>query len=96
MSENNPEELNSQAVPFFARFLEGQSFEDLSDQESEAISGGRHGITKKQHDELVQTLKFPSDQEDSPIVTKKFPSDSDEYAVTNKYPSDGDDRFPTE
>ncbi|AUB37186.1 Protease inhibitor I10, marinostatin [Nostoc flagelliforme CCNUN1] len=29
MSENKPEELNSQAVPFFARFLEGQSFEDF-------------------------------------------------------------------
>ncbi len=95
MSENKPEELNSQAVPFFARFLEGQSFEDLSDQESEAISGGRCGVTKKKDDELVQTLKFPSDQEDSPIVTKKFPSDSDELAVTQKYPSDGDDSSPT-
>ncbi len=84
MSENKPEDLNSQAVPFFARFLEGQSFEDLYDQESEAISGG--GYT-------VQTLKFPSDQEDG--VTKKYPSDNDEYAVTNKYPSDGDDHFPS-
>ncbi len=82
MSENKPEEPNSQAVPFFARFLEGQSFEDLSDQESEAISGGRCGVTKKKDDQV--------------FVTQKFPSDSDE-AVTQKFPSDGDDQnFPIE
>ncbi|MCL6752268.1 microviridin/marinostatin family tricyclic proteinase inhibitor [Nostoc sp. CCCryo 231-06] len=92
MSENKPEELNSQAVPFFARFLEGQSFEDLSDKESEAIGGGSCGVTKKEKDELVQTLKFPSDQEDG--VTKKYPSDSDEQVfTTQKYPSDGDDHL---
>ncbi|MEH2438605.1 MAG: microviridin/marinostatin family tricyclic proteinase inhibitor [Nostoc sp.] len=90
MSKNKPEELNSQAVPFFARFLEGQSFEDLSDEESEGIGGGNCGVTKKEKDELVQTLKFPSDQEDG--VTKKYPSDSDEQMfVTQKYPSDGDE-----
>ncbi|MDF5711282.1 MAG: microviridin/marinostatin family tricyclic proteinase inhibitor [Nostoc sp. S4] len=93
MPENKPEEPNLQAVPFFARFLEGQSFEDLSDEESEALSGGKCGVTKKKADEVAQTLKFPSDQEDA---TKKAPSDSDE-AYTNKYPSDGDDRnFPVE
>ena len=89
MSENKPEELNSQAVPFFARFLEGQNFEDLSEQESEAISGGSCHLTTKQKDTIAQTLKYPSDQED--VVTKKAPSDSDEYFVTQKYPSDGDD-----
>ena len=67
MSENKPENLNSQTVPFFARFLEGQSFEDLCDEESEAISGGCRNVTKKKDDELVQTLKFPSDQEDGGI-----------------------------
>ncbi len=92
MSENKPEELNSQAVPFFARFLEGQSFEDLSDKESERISGGSCGVNKKKDDEIAQTLKFPSDQED---LTKKAPSDSDEYFVTQKYPSDGDDDVAT-
>jgi Serine endopeptidase inhibitors len=66
----------------------------LSDQESEAISGGTCGVTKKKDDEIFQTLKFPSDQEDSPVSTKKYPSDSDEYAVTQKYPSDGDDDSP--
>ncbi|MBX9253669.1 microviridin/marinostatin family tricyclic proteinase inhibitor [Desmonostoc muscorum CCALA 125] len=93
MPENKPEEAKSQAVPFFARFLEGQSFEDLSDEESEAISGGKLGVTKKKGDDLVQTLKYPSDNEDA--VTKKYPSDADEV-VTLKYPSDGDDQFPTE
>ena len=78
MSEAKPENLNSQAVPFFARFLEGQNIEDLSDLESEAVSGGYK----------VVTLKYPSDNED--VVTKKYPSDSDEV-VTQKYPSDGED-----
>ncbi|MEH2407258.1 microviridin/marinostatin family tricyclic proteinase inhibitor [Nostoc sp.] len=91
MSENKPEELNSQAVPFFARFLEGQNFENLSEQESEEISGGNCGLTTKKKDTIAQTLKYPSDQED--VVTKKAPSDSDE-AFTNKYPSDGDDTLP--
>ncbi|MDZ8263210.1 microviridin/marinostatin family tricyclic proteinase inhibitor [Nostoc sp. ChiQUE01b] len=94
MSENKPEDFNSQAVPFFARFLEGQSIEDLSDQESKAILGGCNNVTNKENDELVQTLKYPSDQEDG-AVTKKYPSDSDEYAVTEKYPSDSDEHLAT-
>ncbi|MEH2121379.1 microviridin/marinostatin family tricyclic proteinase inhibitor [Nostoc sp.] len=91
MSENKPEELNSQAVPFFARFLEGQNFEDLSDQESEGIGGGRCGVTNKhKKDELRETRKYPSDQED--VVTKKAPSDSDEQVFTTlKSPSDSDE-----
>lgn len=95
MSDNKPKDLNSQAVPFFARFLEGQSLEDLSEQESEVIIGGTCGVTNKKNDQLVQTLKYPSDQEDGGITTKKYPSDSDEYAVTQKYPSDGDDSSPS-
>ncbi|MBN4004732.1 microviridin/marinostatin family tricyclic proteinase inhibitor [Nostoc sp. LPT] len=91
MSENKPEELNSQAVPFFARFLEGQSIEDLSDEESKAILGGCKNATNQNNDEVVQTQKYPSDQEDGTTVTKKYPSDNDEYPVTQKYPSDGDD-----
>ncbi|MDZ8087502.1 MAG: microviridin/marinostatin family tricyclic proteinase inhibitor [Nostoc sp. DedQUE12b] len=92
MSENKPEKLNSQAVPFFARFLEGQSLEDLSDEDSKAIIGGKcNNATNKNKDELVTTLKFPSDEEDVTSVTKKYPSDSDEFAVTQKFPSDGDD-----
>lgn len=95
MSENKLEELNSQAVPFFARFLEGQSFEDLSDEESEEIGGGSCGLTKKDKAQTKkflkpQTKKFPSDQED--VVTEKHPSDSDEQMfVTLKFPSDGED-----
>jgi len=81
MPETRHEDSNSQAVPFFARFLEGQNVEEISDEESEAVSGGAK----------YQTLKYPSDNEDGGIVTKKYPSDNDEYAVTQKYPSDGDD-----
>ncbi|XHR82376.1 MAG: microviridin/marinostatin family tricyclic proteinase inhibitor [Gloeotrichia echinulata GP01] len=96
MSEHQPEDLNSQAVPFFARFLEGQNVEEISDEESEAFNGGLRFYTKKHPSDQedggggVQTLKYPSDNED--VVTKKYPSDNDE-AVTLKYPSDGDDQI---
>ena len=94
MSENKPEELNSQAVPFFARFLEGQSFEDLSDEESEGIGGGSCDVTKnkkhqKKKHQLIETRKYPSDNEDG--VTKKHPSDDEQIFVTLKYPSDAED-----
>ncbi|MBD0388035.1 MAG: microviridin/marinostatin family tricyclic proteinase inhibitor [Nostoc sp. C3-bin3] len=96
MSENKLEELNSQAVPFFARFLEGQSFEDLSDEESEGIGGGSCSLTKKdkaQTKNLLkpQTRKYPSDQED--VGTGNYPSDSDEQQmfVTLKFPSDNEE-----
>jgi len=58
---------DSQTVPFFARFLEGQNVEDVSDEAAAAISGGKKcdGVTKpKKDEETVVTLKFPSDEED--------------------------------
>lgn len=78
VSEIKPENLNSQAVPFFARFLEGQNGEDLSDQESEAISGGQ----------TLMTEKYPSDNEDGSVVTNTPPSGSHEQAVTHNCHSD--------
>jgi Serine endopeptidase inhibitors len=110
MSDIKLEDLDSPAVPFFARYLEGQYCEDLSEEELSGVGGGTTLYTKKypsdQEDsgcvtskfkDLVQTLKYPSDQEDSGGggVTKKYPSDSDEVAVTQKYPSDGDDHVVT-
>lgn len=80
MSNIKVEDLDSQAVPFFARFLEGQSYADMSEAEVSAVTGGANFVTKK----------YPSDAEDGGIATRKYPSDSDE-AVTQKYPSDGDD-----
>ncbi|BAZ30403.1 hypothetical protein NIES4074_28630 [Cylindrospermum sp. NIES-4074] len=80
MSNIKVEDLNSQAVPFFARFLEGQSCADMSEEEISAVTGGAKFVTEK----------YPSDAEDGGLTTKKYPSDSDE-AVTQKYPSDGDD-----
>jgi hypothetical protein len=95
MSDNN-----HQAVPFFARFLEGQFCEDLSVEEMDRVQGGLKFIapTKKHPPEgpdgIVTTLKFPSDQEDgggghNPITSKL----KDEYAVTKKYPSDSDEHI---
>lgn len=96
MPENRPEDSNSQAVPFFARFLEGQNVEEISDEESEAVSGGVKYRTEKYPSDnedggIVTTLKYPSDNEDGGPVTRKYPSDNDEYAVTLKYPSDNDE-----
>jgi hypothetical protein len=104
MSDIKVQDLDSPAVPFFARYLEGQYCEDLSPEESSAVGGGTIYLTKKypsDHEDgstvtskfrdLATTLKYPSDQEDGGGITTKYPSDSDEYAVTQKYPSDGDD-----
>jgi Serine endopeptidase inhibitors len=85
---------NEQALPFFARYLEGQFCEDLSEEEMSTVQGGLKFAypTRPQKDAIFTTLKYPSDNEESgPVVTKKYPSDADEYAVTMKYPSDGDD-----
>ncbi|HLP88054.1 MAG TPA: microviridin/marinostatin family tricyclic proteinase inhibitor [Nostocaceae cyanobacterium] len=79
MSNIKFEDLDPSSLPFFTRFLEGQSPEELSLEETNNISGGC----------VVTTAKYPSDNEDS--VTKKAPSDSDEFAVTLKYPSDSDE-----
>lgn len=74
MSENRKEDVNAQAVPFFARFLEGQNCEDLTDEELERVSGGQIP-----EGELVVTQKYPSDgEEDSSPVTLKYPSDGED------------------
>ncbi len=99
MTDEKRQDLNSHAVPFFARYLEGQ-LEELSDEEAEAVGGGNSFANEFPCDfyEAV-TLKFPSDNEDSdggPIVTLKFPSDQEDGGgggsiKTRKYPSDGDE-----
>ncbi|AOX03369.1 hypothetical protein BJP34_31520 [Moorena producens PAL-8-15-08-1] len=85
---NNPEE-NSQAVPFFARYLEGQFIEDLSKEEMEAVKGGSQFPIRS------VTRKYPSDREDSWFVTLKYPSDGEDSGggkiVTMKAPSDNDE-----
>ncbi|MEH2380496.1 MAG: microviridin/marinostatin family tricyclic proteinase inhibitor [Nostoc sp.] len=84
MSEIKPEDLNSQAVPFFARFLEGQNAEDLSDQQSEVISGGCTAVTKKYPSDSDEagTQQCPSGNEDAGVVTLKFPSDNEDALPT--------------
>ncbi|KYC37674.1 serine endopeptidase inhibitor [Scytonema hofmannii PCC 7110] len=85
---------NEQILPFFARYLEGQFCEDLSEEEMDEVHGGYRLAhpTRPKKDEIFTTLKYPSDNEEGgDFATKKYPSDTDEYAVTLKYPSDGDD-----
>ncbi|BAY82997.1 hypothetical protein NIES267_24830 [Calothrix parasitica NIES-267] len=104
MSGKDKKKFNSDAVPFFARYLEGQYCEDLSEEEMDEVHGGLSKPEKMKIDlshpkDIVMTMKYPSDNEDSspkhpPVgMTRKYPSDADE-AMTNKFPSDGDDELP--
>jgi Serine endopeptidase inhibitors len=96
--EQDMSDNNQQALPFFARYLEGQFCEDLSVEEMDEVQGGFRPIVTKKHppedpDGIVTTLKFPSDQEDGggghPITSKL----KDQEFATRKYPSDGDDQI---
>ncbi|MBR8833205.1 MAG: microviridin/marinostatin family tricyclic proteinase inhibitor [Stigonema ocellatum SAG 48.90 = DSM 106950] len=95
MSESKTKDSNSQAVPFFARFLEEQNFvEEISDEESEAANGGHKVATRKypsDAEDVAVTLKYPSDGDDVVVTTLKYPSDGEDVAVTQKYPSDSDE-----
>lgn len=109
MSDNEQQTSNDKAVPFFARYLEGQFCEDLSEEEMENVHGGYGKISKPARDEIFTTLKYPSDNEDGGTgMTEKYPSDKDDLggggftkkypsdsdeAMTQKYPSDGDDQI---
>ncbi|NEO41738.1 MAG: microviridin/marinostatin family tricyclic proteinase inhibitor [Moorea sp. SIOASIH] len=85
MSDMNKPEENSQAVPFFARYLEGQFREDLSKEEMEAVKGG------SQFPIPSITRKSPSDLEDwLPVTQNKF---LDDVVVTMKAPSDNDEEI---
>lgn len=93
MSDNDKQDL-LQAVPFFARYLEGQInfIEEISESESQDVGGGT----------TAMTLKYPSDNEEGSgdgkiAMTKKYPSDNEDslggggVPVTRKYPSDCED-----
>ena len=88
MSNMEKPEENSQAVPFFARYLEGQWCEELSEEEMDDVRGGRG---------FAFTEKYPSDQEDhAGCLTRKSPSDHEDAGggpgfFTKKYPSDHED-----
>lgn len=88
MSDINKQNLNGKAVPFFARYLEGQGYEELSEKEVESIRGG--------YCHIKQTRKAPSDNEEIIATTMKYPSDNEEgggggLIVTLKAPSDSDE-----
>ena len=88
MADKKRQDLNSHAVPFFARYLEGQ-LEELSDEEAEAVGGGGGG--------KPTTRKWPSDNDEDGgggfMITEKWPSnkEDDPVAMTMKYPSDTDE-----
>ena len=74
MSDMNKRNLQSKDVPFFARYLEEQGYEDLSAEESAKIRGGGG----------VATRKYPSDNEDGGgggPATMKYPSDNEDGGV---------------
>ena len=70
----------TKAAPFFARYLEGQIDQEMSEEALAEIAGGGGGA--------IQTERYPSDEDD--VSTKRFPSDEDE-TQTMKYPSDNED-----
>ena len=75
MADKKRQNLDAHAVPFFARYLEGQ-LEELSEEEAEAVGGGYFSISKKHPFSCYVTKKYPSDCDEGPIaVTLKFPSD---------------------
>jgi hypothetical protein len=58
---------NAQEVPFFARYLEAQITQDISEEEAKKISGGVSPLL---------TYKTPSDIDE--VASRKYPSDDDE------------------
>ncbi|KAB8333299.1 microviridin/marinostatin family tricyclic proteinase inhibitor [Scytonema tolypothrichoides VB-61278] len=95
MSDSDKQASNDKAVPFFARYLEGQFCEDLSEEEMENVHGGSTEISDAKGG-IVTTLKYPSDNEEGgSVITKRHPSDKDDcgggISVTRKYPSDNED-----
>jgi hypothetical protein len=99
MSDINKQNLKAKAVPFFARYLEGQDCEELSEQEAESIRGGdSKSIPDLPRKKLIQTMKAPSDHEDGGgggVMTLKYPSDHEDGGgggiATRKYPSDNEE-----
>ena len=74
MADKKRANLNAHAVPFFARYLEGQ-LEELSEEEAEALGGGGCSLTTK---------KYPSDCDEGP-VTLKYPSDCEDRSYSPYY-----------
>ncbi len=93
MSDINKQDLKQEAVPFFARYLEGQInfIEEISDEETQAVVGSGEGVKKK----LPNNEKHPLGC-GGKVMTEKYPSDNEDVsgggiAMTLKYPSDNED-----
>ena len=85
MADQKRQNLNAHAVPFFARYLEGQ-LEELSEEEAEAVGGGYSLARKKHSFSCYVTRKYPSDCDEGPIaVTLKFPSDCEDWSYSPYY-----------
>jgi hypothetical protein len=65
MSDIDKQDLKQEAVPFFARYLEGQInfIEEISEEETQSVAGGTGGNKKLLLKVVVVTEKFPSDHE---------------------------------
>ena len=81
MSDMDKQKLNEETLPFFVRYLEEQSCQELTEEESTSVRGGYSLGT-------ITTLKYPSDNEDiggggGGVTTLKYPSDNeDAYSFT--------------
>ena len=87
---------SSATTPFFARYLEGQF---ASDQPSAELRSGKsvgYAKAKAGAKPPLQTLKFPSDNDELAYVpyyrsAKDIPEKYREKIVTLKFPSDSDE-----
>ncbi|MBE7384950.1 MAG: microviridin/marinostatin family tricyclic proteinase inhibitor [Leptolyngbya sp. SIO1E4] len=75
---DNRRDFNEQEVPFFARYLEAQITQDISEEDAQKVKGG--------FGQSIQTVKHPGDV-DEVGAHRNSPRD----IVTHKYPSDDDD-----
>ncbi|MBW4620763.1 MAG: microviridin/marinostatin family tricyclic proteinase inhibitor [Cyanosarcina radialis HA8281-LM2] len=102
MSDINHQDLNSQPVPFFARYLEGQFGKELSEAEMAAVSGGAISASTlpptfkrflEDEDSKGDAISFDLFQGDPPtsippISLPEFPHPGEGEVMTMKYPSD--------
>ena len=95
---NDQQEPNSEAVPFFVRYLEGQ-LEELSEEEAESVGGGFPCAPEMKElniSHINENLKDLNFEFPFGAATLKYPSDHEDgsshhTAVTLKYPSDNED-----
>jgi Serine endopeptidase inhibitors len=69
MSNLNIHNLNSSSIPFFARYLEAQGCQDLSEAETQLINGGLSFDYKEGGQNKITSPGLLDDENGRPIAT---------------------------